>query len=388
MIAARAQARWLLLSLSIGAALIIGVARADEDPAVRQKALQSQIDAVLQDLAKEKNRYSDLERKLAEVEKRIQSQSKKLREADREVQASSKRLKALQEKKATQDEALSDQQRLLAKQLRAAWVAGNQERLQLWLSGGDVTMFGPTLTWYDYINQRRVENVVDIANELEVLAQVEHKLATEHATLRKLRAKEAQNAKLLSDARKSRQALLSSSQAKINAENNQLKALRAEQARLDALIEKLRKAAAAAPPPAKPSKPFHQLAGQLHWPAKGKILRDYGEPRADGRLKWKGVTIKAKRGAKVSAVADGEVIYADWLGRLGLLMIVDHGDNYLTLYGHNEALYKEPGDTVVAGEQLASVGDSGGRQETALYFEVRKGANSHNPHRWCKKPAK
>lgn len=388
MVAARTTFRRLLLGLGLAAALLVGSAQAKDDPAARQKALQSQIDAVLKDLANEKNRYSDLERKLADVEKRIQTQAKKLREADREVRASAKRLKALQEKKAGQAEALSDQQRLLAKQLRAAWVAGNQERLQLWLSGGDVTMFGPTLTWYDYINQRRVENVVDIANELEVLAQLEQKLADENAKLRQLRAKEANNAKLLSDARKSRKSLLSSSQAKINAERNQLKALRAEQARLDALIERLKKAAAAAPPPAKPKTPFHKLAGKLRWPVKGKILRDYGEPRADGRLKWKGVTLKAKRGAKVSAVADGEVIYADWLGRLGLLMIVDHGDNYLTLYGHNEALYKEPGDKVAAGEQLASVGDSGGRQETALYFEVRKGADSRNPHRWCKKPAK
>lgn len=369
------------------ALLLSGVAAANDKNKARQQALQSQIDSVLNDLAKEKDRYSDLEKKLSEVEKRIQSQALKVQQANKEVRASSKRLKALREKKADQSAALSAQQKLLAKQLRAAWVAGNQERLQLWLSGGDVKMFGPTLTWYDYINQRRVENVVDISNEIEVLAQVEQKLADEDKRLRKLQAKEAQNAKLLADARKSRKALLSSSQAKIKAEKDQLKALRAEQARLDALIKRLKIAAAKAPPPAPPAKPFAKLKGKLHWPAKGKILRDYGEPRADGRLKWTGVTLRAKRGAKVSAVADGEVIYADWLGRLGLLMIVDHGDNYLTLYGHNEALYKKPGDKVLAGEQLASVGDSGGRKETALYFEVRQGAKFRNPHQWCKKPA-
>lgn len=368
------------------AALSTSAVLAKDDPQVRQKALQSEIAAVLKDIAKEKNRYTDLERKLSDVEKRIQAHAIKLRGLDAEVQVSSRRLADLQKKKASQSEALNEQQRLLAKQLRAAWVAGNQERLQLWLSGGDVKMFGPMLTWYDYINRRRVENVVDISNEIEVLAQLEQQLADADKQLRQLRGKEAKNAALLAEARKSRKALLSSSQAKIKAESDQLKALREEDARLKSLIERLKAAAAQAPPAAKPSTPFAKLVGKLRWPVKGKVLTDYGEPRADGRLKWNGVTLSAKRGAKVTAVADGEVIYADWLGRLGLLMIVDHGDNYLTLYGHNEALYKKPGDRVLAGELLSSVGDSGGRQGTALYFEVRKGSEFRNPHLWCKKP--
>lgn len=385
----RAFLRSALIALGLLVAVLSpSVVLAKDDPEARQKALQSQIDSVLKDIAKEKNRYSDLERKLSEVEKRIQTHAVKLRSLDAEVKKSSQRLAELKKKKATQSQALTEQQQLLAKQLRAAWVAGNQERLQLWLSGGDVKMFGPMLTWYDYINQRRVENVVDISNEIEVLAQLEQQLADADNKLRKLRAKEAQNAKLLTEARKSRKALLSSSQAKIKAEKDQLQALRAEDARLKSLIKRLKEAAAKAPPPAKPTTPFSKLVGKLRWPVKGKIISDYGEPRADGRLKWNGVTLRAKRGAKVSAVADGEVIYADWLGRLGLLMIVDHGDNYLTLYGHNEALYKKPGDKVLAGELLSSVGDSGGRKDTALYFEVRKGADFRNPHLWCKKPAR
>lgn len=362
---------------------------AADDPAARQKAVQNQIAQVVKELEDEKNRYSALERKLADVERRIQHQARTLRKLDIEIGKGEQRLSRLEIKQTEQQQALRAQQSMLAKQLRASWVAGNQERLQLWLSGGDVKLFGPVLTWYDYINKNRAGNVIDLANELELLAQTERELAAADEALRGLRDSERDNIGQLDAAREQRAALLAASGNRIQSEENQLKSLKAEQKQLTALIARLKAAAAKAPPAAsvEPVKPFAQLAGQLRWPVKGKILHDYGAPRADGRLKWNGVTIQAKRGSKVRSVAAGEVIFADWLGRLGLLMIVDHGNNYLALYGHNQALYKKPGEKVATGELIASVGDSGGRAESALYFEVRKGSGFRNPHLWCKKAA-
>jgi septal ring factor EnvC (AmiA/AmiB activator) len=354
----------------------------------RQRALESAIGDVVKEIEAEKNRYSDLQKKLADIERRVQSQASNIRRLDREIATNQSRLSRLENQQAEQQAALSAQQKLLAKQLRGAWMAGNQERLQLWLSGGDVKLFGPVITWYDYINKNRAGTVIDLANELEVLVQTEQQISQTSERLLTLRQQEARNIEQLSAARQQRRELLSSSQARITAEQNQLSKLKKEQAQLNALIERLKKLAAQAPPAPKiPAKPFAELTGKLHWPSKGKILHDYGSPRADGRLKWNGVTIKAKQGATVRAVANGEVIFADWLGRLGLLMIVDHGDNYLTLYGHNQALYKKPGEKVAAGDLIASVGNSGGRTESALYFEVRKGSNFRNPHQWCKKAA-
>lgn len=354
----------------------------------RQQALESAIGKLVKELEAEKNRYSDLEKKLADIERRIQAQSSSLRELDIGIAVSEKKLSQLQTQQAEQQAALSQQQKLLAKQLRGAWMAGNQERLQLWLSGGDAKLFGPVITWYDYINKNRATTVIDLANELEVLVQTEQEISRTSAEQKSLRQQEAGNIQRLSSARQQRRSLLDSSRDRIAAEQNQLGKLKKEQAQLNALIKRLKEAAAKAPvAPKVPAKPFAKLTGKLHWPTKGKILHDYGAPRADGRLKWNGVTIKAKRGAKVRAVANGEVIFADWLGRLGLLMIVDHGDNYLTLYGHNQALYKKPGEKISAGDLIASVGDSGGRTESALYFEVRKGSSFRNPHLWCKKAA-
>lgn len=380
------------LLLAISGALWLAPASlyANKDAEKRQAAVAKQIDLVIQELQAEKNRYSELEKKLQDVEKRIQFQSRTLRKLEEQITKGAARITQLQADQKEQRYALSDQQRLLAKQLRAAWMTGNQEQLQLWLSGRDVKMFGPVLTWYEYVSKSRADNVIDLSAELELLAKTEQELQEATEALRVLRDSEQQNVGRLDAAREQRASLLASSGKRIKAEENQLQKLKQEEAELAALIKKLKLAAARAPKPVKPavpSKPFAKLTGKLHWPVKGRIQHDYGAPRADGRLKWNGVTIKAKRGSKVRSVAGGEVIFADWLGRLGLLLIVDHGDNYLTLYGHNQALYKKPGEKVSAGDLIASVGDSGGRTESALYFEVRKGSQFRNPHLWCKKAA-
>ena len=113
--------------------------------------------------------------------------------------------------------------------------------------------------------------------------------------------------------------------------------------------------------------------GRMPWPLTGRLVNDFGQPRAGGRLRWQGVTLSAERGADVKAVSHGRVAYADWLTGMGLLLVIEHGDGYMSLYGHNEALYVEVGDWVEAGSVIAAVGDSGGNQRPALYFEIRQG---------------
>lgn len=374
-------------ALALCLLLLPTLAVAATDPKQRQQQLQQQITELVKELESEKNRYSEHQKKLAKIERSVQRQSRALRELDQQVAQAQSRLAALEHRQSEQQQQLQQQRVLLASQLRASWLTGNQERLQLWLSGADLSMFGPVLTWYEYLNNNRVGNVVDLAAELEQLAQTEAELLAVAKQKNELRDQAQKKSAELASARKQRQELLGSSKARIAAEQNQLKQLKKEQAELTALIKRLQEMAAKAPPAPPPSKPFARLRGQLRWPAKGKIVADYGAPRADGRLKWNGVTIKSPAGSKVKAVAGGEVIFADWLGRLGLLMIIDHGDNYLSLYGHNQALYKKPGDKVSADELIASVGDSGGRSEAGLYFEIRQGSKFRNPHLWCKQAA-
>ncbi len=128
--------------------------------------------------------------------------------------------------------------------------------------------------------------------------------------------------------------------------------------------------------------PFAGQKGSLSWPLRGRLVNDFGQPRAGGRLQWQGVMLGAERGTEVRAVYHGRVAYADWLPGMGLLMVIEHGDGFLSLYGHNESLYREVGDWVEAGETIGTVGDSGGKLLSALYFEIRRGVTPLNPHQW------
>jgi murein hydrolase activator len=134
-------------------------------------------------------------------------------------------------------------------------------------------------------------------------------------------------------------------------------------------------------PPPETSSAFAHLRGQLSWPVAGRVTAAYGDTRATG-VRWDGMVVATERGAAVKAVSSGRVVYADWLPGLGLLAIVDHGEGYLSLYGHNERLYKAAGESVTAGDVIAAAGDSGGRPEPELYFEIRRDGRPVDPRPW------
>ncbi|MDH5501904.1 MAG: peptidoglycan DD-metalloendopeptidase family protein, partial [Gammaproteobacteria bacterium] len=133
--------------------------------------------------------------------------------------------------------------------------------------------------------------------------------------------------------------------------------------------------------PIRSEEPFSELKGRLTWPVAGGLVHDFGQPRAGG-LKWNGVVLSAARGREVRAVYHGRIVFADWLSGMGLLVIVDHGEGFLTLYGYNETLLKATGDWVAPGDVIATVGDSGGQAQAGLYFEIRQGKTPVNPRRW------
>jgi septal ring factor EnvC (AmiA/AmiB activator) len=132
--------------------------------------------------------------------------------------------------------------------------------------------------------------------------------------------------------------------------------------------------------------PFDRLKGKLAWPVMGRLAGEFGQPREGGTVRWNGVLIEANQGTPVRAIYRGRVAFADWLPGLGLLLVLDHGGGYMSLYGHNQSLLKEPGDWVSPGETIAQVGDTGGQARPALYFEIRAKGEPVNPHDWIKKP--
>ena len=170
----------------------------------------------------------------------------------------------------------------------------------------------------------------------------------------------------------------------IRTRGGQLERLQSQARSLEKLIADLRKALESAP--VARQAPFEPLKGKLPWPVQqGRVLARFGQPRAGGSLRWQGMLIGTERGARVRAPYAGRVVYADWLPGMGLMIVLDHGGGYLSLYGHNEELFRKVGESVSGGDVIGSVGDSGGHNQPALYFEVRRGRQPVNPENWLQR---
>jgi septal ring factor EnvC (AmiA/AmiB activator) len=188
----------------------------------------------------------------------------------------------------------------------------------------------------------------------------------------------------MQSARERRGRVLVSLETESKNRSRELARLKDQQGGLEKLVRELRRALERIDKfPTDSKDAFAKLRGKLAWPVAGKLLASFGQNRAGG-VKWDGVLVSGSQGAAVRAVYHGRVVYADWLSGLGLLTIIDHGDGYLSLYGHNERLYKEVGERVTAGDTIATVGDSGGRSTPALYFEIRKAGRPVDPRPWFK----
>jgi septal ring factor EnvC (AmiA/AmiB activator) len=241
------------------------------------------------------------------------------------------------------------------------------------------------LVYFDYYNRARSARIGQVAGELDKLAMLERETDRVAAALAALEGEQARELAALERSRDERKAAVAKLDAEIRDGTAAVGKLRAEEQRLAELVTRLGELMAGFP--VDTDAPFQTLKGKLAWPVQGKLAGDYGQPRGGGTVKWNGVLLEATAGTPVRAVYHGRVAFADWLQGLGLLVIVDHGGGYMSLYGHNEALLKESGDWVEPGEAIAQVGDTGGQSRAALYFEIRYNGEPVNPHPWIARRA-
>ena len=286
----------------------------------------------------------------------------------------------------TRETELTAETEQLGAQVVAAYTSGEQERLKLLLNQHDPATLGRLMTYYRYMSDYRGTNIAAVNGHIAELADLRTQAAAEEERIASLaRARYAELAEL-GAAQEKRQTLLASLKSRITAEGSEIERLAAQEKDLARLIAEL--TSILSDYPITSEEPFSTLKGQLTWPIAGSLLHDFGQPRAGG-LKWNGVVLAAPRGQEVRSIYHGRVAFADWLAGMGLLIIVDHGDNYMTLYGYNETTLKSAGDWVAPGDVIATIGDSGGQQQTGLYFEVRQGAKPLNPRSWVsRKPGK
>lgn len=388
---------------------------------------QRQLEAARQDVAELKKMLEKLQQEKSGVQQQLKKTETEMgtlegqvKELQRELKSSEQEIQRLDQEKKKLQSARTEQQRLIAIQARAAYQSGRQEYVKLLLNQQNPEKFSRTLTYYDYLSQARLEQLSAFNETLRQLANVEQEIVTHQTQLQVQKASLDERHAKLAEARKERQQALAKLNSEFSNRDQRLKARQQEQAELGRVLktieetlarqareaEEARKRALAAQQaeqarpgsqqPSQPSGPlvssgavyggpFASARGKLPWPVDGRLVARYGTPRGgDARTKWDGVLIGAPAGSQVRAVHGGRVVFADWLRGAGLLVILDHGNGYLSLYGHNQSLLKNAGDLVKAGEPIATVGSSGGQDSSALYFAIRQNGRPSDPAQWCR----
>ncbi|MEM9101243.1 MAG: peptidoglycan DD-metalloendopeptidase family protein [Pseudomonadota bacterium] len=343
--------------------------------------LQQKIRSIQKLLDSNKKRHSNAQKQLAKTEKQISKTSKALRKTRQELKDSNLRLAQHSRKQKSLNKEKTKQQELLASQIRSAFMNGQQEYLRLLLNQKDPAIVGRTLEFYRYLNNARVASIQNFIATLEALKVVEKEMSKEIATLNQLEAQQSKRRKTLTRQKTQRKKIVTQLLSEIKNNDQALTGLRENEREVMAILNAIASSSNSTGQNA--LKGLTELKGSLKWPVRGTLKNYFGKTREQGNLKWKGVMINAPEGGDVRAIYHGRVMFADWLRGFGLLTVVDHGNGYLSLYGHNQSLFKEAGEWVESGDIISTVGQSGGSSQSGLYFEIRKGAKPLNPSHWC-----
>ncbi len=361
--------------------LLLSVAAAAEELEQATRSLEQvreSIRAVQEELKRERGEIGLLRQELEKLEAAIDRGRRRLRELRTRIEGRKEALERLHARQQEHRRRLEVFRQALASQLRAAHALGGQETLRLVLNQQDPSSLGRNLVYHDYLVRHRTERTRALLAELDQLQQVEQALDLETENLRRLEAEQRRHLAGIGRAREARREIIARLQQGLRDKGQRLALLQRDERRLNQLLEELSRMEKGTIP----ARPFRKLRGKLPWPVSGKVVRRFGRQRKDGALRWQGMLIAAPPGEPVRAVADGRVVFADWFRNLGQLVIIDHGDGYMSLYGHNQALFTRPGEQVQGGEVIAETGDSGGSDTTGLYFEIRHGGRPTNPARW------
>ena len=354
-------------------------ARTRELDALRARIhdLQTRLDARRQQKTREERALRDIDRDISRTQKTLHQTESRLRSVRRQ-------LSSLQRKRKAASQALSAQREQLAHEVRSAYAMGRQKQVKLLLNQEQPEAVGRMLTYFGYFSRARAEKIDAMRALLERLQVLQGEIEQKKVMLAELRGHQKARVTQLAEQKSLRTQAITALNRQLARQGGALKRLRVDEQHLQELVSSLQDLLADIPADANRNKPFAALKGTLRWPTRGRLSERFGAPRGDSGLTWQGVLIAAPEGGKVRAVAQGRVAFADWMRGFGLLLIIDHGDGYMSLYGHNQALYKEVGEWVDSGEVIATLGASGGQNRAGLYFELRHKGHPVNPRKWCR----
>jgi len=368
----------LALTLALGAAPVL--AQQEVTPA-QIEDLKERIEDINDWLAEAEEDRSALERQLAATEKTISRLSRERRSLREKAEQQQQRLRELEKEADELTRTLDRQRESLKKQIRAAWMEGDAPAVKVLLNEIDPDRIARTMTYYEYLSKDTVTRLEAFRKSLQELKDTRAAVRATRVELARTEENVARRQEQLAESREQRQQTLTALNADIRSRISEREELEADRKRLETLLAEVQKAINDIPSPNE-SRPFASLRDQLPWPVQGKVLSGYGDRYADGKLRRNGLLIRTEEEAQVRAIHYGRVVFANWLRGFGLITIIDHGDGYMTLYGHSSSLFTSPGDWVAAGEPIALAGRTGGTDSPALYFEVRHNGKPDNPRRW------
>ena len=384
--------------------------------------LKKQLSKIQQEKTSAEQALKKTETEIGELEKQVDDLQQQEKKTEQELDLLDKQKKKLHSSRL-------DQQKLIAIQARAAYQAGQQEPLRLLLNQQQPEKFSRNLTYYQYIGKARQQQINEINETIRQITNISAQITEQQNNLAEQRASLLSKQESLKTLRKQRQQKVASLSQQQRKETQSLNTRQADQAALNKVLQTIeatlaRQAQEAReaerkrqrliaeqqrqqaeqlldkqPQPATGKQPqspmvstaithnggnFSTVRGKLPWPVNGRLIAHFGSARGDTRSKWDGVLISSQAGTQVRAIHPGRVVFADWLRGAGLLVIVDHGDGYLSLYGHNQSILSRPGDMVQTGQAISTVGNTGGQDQAALYFAIRQKGKPADPTQWCR----
>lgn len=363
--------------------------------------LRARIEHMQRDLEDTEESKADAADALKVSEQAISRSNRTLYELERERAATDAVLASITEQSVKAQAAIESQQNLLAKLIYQQYLYGGEDYLKLLLNQQDPNQIARHLHYYSYISRARADLIRDLKHNLAQLQTLTQQAQEKNSELDRIKSERISRKRQLEQEKNQRKTLLTQLSKKIHNQRREISNLQRNEKRLTKLVEQLAKIVA----PKLPRKPtrqrepsvntsvpddseadtaFRRLKGRLNLPVRGELVSHFGSPREDGGALWKGIFIRARSGAEVKAVASGRVVFADWLRGFGNLLILDHGAGYMSLYGNNETLYKQVGESIRAGDTVAAVGNSGGNPDSGLYFELRFQSKPFDPLSWVK----
>lgn len=375
---------FLLLLLTLVFFNVAPAADSTEDQTQRLNKLRADIKALRHNLKGDYGQKGSLVAKLRSAELNIAKHSRALKKLSRQLNQQQGKLRQLKQDKQEQLQGLGEQQQALSQQIRASYTMGRQGTIKILLSDHEPTAIGRTLAYYKYFNQARAQRINTLSASISKLERLEKNIQEETLQQEQLVNRHQQRQQRRQGEYQTRHQLLIKLNRNIGNKEKRLKTLLQDKVRLTQLLKQLRMALSDIPPDVGNLKPFGKLRGKLRLPTQGRISTHFGAPRNTGNLRWQGMTINATVGNEVKAIYHGRVAFADWLRNFGMLIIIDHGDGYMSLYAHNQALYRDVGEWVDQGSVIATIGNSGGQSKPGLYFEIRHNGTPTDPARWIK----